>query len=129
MLRGEFPQYPLTDPTRAPYYSPMSHEITVTAGNFQKEVAESALPVLLDFWAEWCMPCKMIAPSIEQIAEAYAGKVLVGKVNVDVEADLASRFNIVSIPTLMVLKGGQVVAQNAGALPKNEIEKFLKSNM
>jgi thioredoxin 1 len=107
----------------------MSHEITVTAGNFQKEVAESTLPVLLDFWAEWCMPCKMIAPSIEQIAEAYAGKVLVGKVNVDVEADLASRFNIVSIPTLMVFKGGQVVAQNAGALPKNEIEKFLKSNM
>jgi len=107
----------------------MSHEITVTAANFQKEVVESPLPVLLDFWAEWCMPCKMIAPSVEQIAQAYAGKVVVGKVNVDLEADLAGRFNIISIPTLMVLKGGQVIAQNSGALPKNEIEKFLKSNI
>jgi len=107
----------------------MSHEITVTAANLQKEVVESPLPVLLDFWAEWCMPCKMIAPSVEQIAQAYAGKVVVGKVNVDLEADLAGRFNIISIPTLMVLKGGQVIAQNSGALPKNEIEKFLKSNI
>lgn len=107
----------------------MSHEITVTAANYQKEVVESPLPVLLDFWAEWCMPCKMIAPSVEQIAEAYAGKAVVGKVNVDAEADLASRFNIVSIPTLVVLKGGQVAAQFSGAMPKIEIEKFLKSNM
>jgi thioredoxin 1 len=107
----------------------MSHEITVTAANFQKEVAESPIPVLLDFWAEWCMPCRMIAPSIEQLAETYAGKAKVGKVNVDVEADLAGRYNIVSIPCLVVLKGGQEVARNAGALPKHELEKFLKANL
>jgi thioredoxin 1 len=107
----------------------MSHEIAVTAANFQKEVAESSLPVLLDFWAEWCVPCKMIAPAVEQIAEAWAGKAKVGKVNVDLEIDLAGRFNIISIPCLVVMKGGQEVARNAGALPKPEIEKFLKRNM
>ena len=106
----------------------MSHEITVTAANFQEKVASSPLPVLLDFWAEWCMPCKMIAPSVEQIAASWAGKALVGKVNVDTEPDLAGRFGIVSIPCLIVLKGGQEVARHAGALPRPEIEKLLKNN-
>jgi thioredoxin 1 len=107
----------------------MSHEITVTSANFQKEVAESPLPVLLDFWAEWCGPCKMIAPSVEQVAEAYAGKAVVGKVNVDAEPQLAERFNIVSIPCLVVLKGGQEVARNAGAVPRHDIERLLSGNM
>jgi thioredoxin 1 len=105
----------------------MSNEITVTAANFQKEVLESPLPVLLDFWAGWCNPCRMIAPSIEQLAAAYDGKVRVGKVDVDAEAELAGRFNIISIPTLIVFKGGSIAAQKVGALPKHEIEALIKS--
>ena len=105
----------------------MSIEINVTGANFKKEVLESPLPVLLDFWAEWCNPCRMIAPSIEQLAEAYKGKVTVGKVNVDAEAELAAQFNIISIPTLMVFKGGQAVAQKVGAFPKHDIEALIKS--
>lgn len=105
----------------------MSVEINVTGANFQKEVLESTVPVLLDFWAEWCNPCKMISPSIEQLAEVYKGKVVVGKVNVDDEADLAAQFNIISIPTLMVFKGGQVAAQKVGAFPKHDIEALIKA--
>jgi thioredoxin 1 len=105
----------------------MSVEINVTGVNFQKEVLESPLPVLLDFWAEWCNPCRMIAPSVEQLAETYKGKVVVGKVNVDTEAELAGQFNIISIPTLMVFKGGQAVAQKVGAFPKHDIEALIKS--
>ena len=105
----------------------MSAEVTLTAENFQKEVVESELPVLVDFWAEWCMPCRMIAPSVEQIAQSYAGKVKVAKVDVDAEADLAGRFGIVSIPTLIVFKQGQVFKQKVGALPKTEIENLVKS--
>jgi thioredoxin 1 len=105
----------------------MSNEITVTADNFQKEVLESPLPVLLDFWAGWCNPCRMIAPSIDQLASAYDGRIRVGKVDVDAEADLAARFNIISIPTLIVFKGGAIAAQKVGALPKHEIEALIKS--
>jgi thioredoxin 1 len=104
----------------------MSVEITVTGANFKKEVLESPLPVLLDFWAEWCNPCRMIAPSVEQLAESYKGRVVVGKVNVDAEAELAAQFNIISIPTLMVFKGGEVAAQKVGAFPKHEIEALMK---
>jgi thioredoxin 1 len=105
----------------------MSVEINVTGANFQKEVLESPIPVLLDFWAEWCNPCKMIGPSIEQLAEVYKGKVTVGKVNVDAEAELAAEFNIISIPTLMVFKGGQVASQKVGAFPKTDIEALIKA--
>jgi thioredoxin 1 len=107
----------------------MSVEITVTGANFQKEVLDSPLPVLLDFWAEWCNPCRMIAPSVEQLAAAYQGKVVVGKVNVDAEAELAAQFNIISIPTLMVFKGGQVAAQKVGAFPKHDIEALIKASL
>ena len=105
----------------------MSVEINVTVANFQKEVIESPLPVLLDFWAEWCNPCRMIAPSVEQLADAYQGKVVVGKVDVDAEADLAAQFNIISIPTLLLFKGGEVAAQKVGAFPKHDIEALIKS--
>jgi len=104
----------------------MSHEFNVTSSNFQKEVAESPVPVLLDFWAEWCMPCKMIGPLVDQLADAYQGKLRVGKVNVDAESDLAMRFNVISIPTLLVLQGGQVTRQKVGALPKQAIEALFK---
>ena len=107
----------------------MSVEITVTVANFNKEVLESPLPVLLDFWAEWCNPCRMIAPSIEQLAETYKGKLVVGKVNVDVESDLALRYDINSIPTLMVFKDGQVAAQKVGAFPKHDIEAMIKASL
>ncbi|MCX7775678.1 MAG: thioredoxin [Spirochaetaceae bacterium] len=102
----------------------MSAEIKLTSANFQKEVLESPVPVLVDFWAEWCMPCKMIGPAVAQIAEAFNGRIKVGKVNVDEESELASQFGIISIPTLMVFKDGQVVRQKVGAMPRHEIEKM-----
>jgi thioredoxin 1 len=107
----------------------MSVEITVTGANFKKEVLESPIPVLLDFWAEWCNPCRMIAPSVEQLADAYKGKIVVGKVNVDAESDLAAQYNIISIPTLIVFKGGEVAAQKVGAFPKHDIEALIKASL
>ncbi len=104
----------------------MSAEITLTAENFKKEVLESTVPVLVDFWAEWCMPCKMIGPSVAQLAEAYRDKIKVGKLNVDDESDIASQYGIISIPTLIVFQGGQVARQKVGAMPRHEIEKLFK---
>ena len=97
-------------------------EHTVTDANFEDEVIRSAVPVLLDFWAPWCGPCKMIGPIVEQLAEEYSGRLKVGKVNVDEESDLAGRHGIVSIPTLVVYKGGKIVNQAVGGLPKKNIE-------
>lgn len=105
----------------------MSVEVTLTSANFQAEVLESKIPVLVDFWAEWCMPCRMIAPSIAQIAETYKDKVKVGKVNVDDEGDIASQYGIISIPTLLFFKDGQMLKQKVGALPKHEIENFIQA--
>lgn len=102
----------------------MSTGIELTAKNFSAEVERSTVPVLVDFWAEWCMPCKMIAPHVEDLAKTYAGKLKVGSVNVDNESELAGRFNIISIPTLIVFKDGKVVKQQVGALPKHAIEKL-----
>jgi len=104
----------------------MSAEITLTAENFKKEVLESTDPVLVDFWAEWCMPCKMIGPSVAQLAETYKDKIKVGKLNVDDESDIASQYGIISIPTLIVFQGGQVARQKVGAMPRHEIEKLFK---
>ena len=84
-------------------------EITLTKENFKNEVLNSDIPVLVDFWATWCGPCKMIAPIVEEIAEENEGKIKVGKVNVDDESDLAAEFRISSIPTLLVFKNGQIV--------------------
>ena len=104
----------------------MSAEVTFTTANFKAEVLDSNIPVLVDFWAEWCMPCRMIAPSVAQIAEAYSGKVKVGTVNVDDESDIAAQYGIISIPTLLVFKDGQLAKQKVGAAPKHEIENLLK---
>lgn len=101
-------------------------EITITAANFEAEVLKSDIPVLVDFWATWCGPCRMIAPVLEEIAREQEGKIKVGKVNVDEEISLASRFGIVSIPTLMVFKNGQLVNKALGAMPKSQIELLLK---
>jgi len=101
-------------------------EIKITSENFEQEVLKSDIPVLVDFWATWCGPCRMIAPALAQIAEPQAGKVKVGKVNVAAEMALASMFKIVSIPTLMVFKNGQLVNKALGAMPKEQIEALLK---
>ena len=105
----------------------MSGHITITKTNFQTEVLESSVPVLIDFWASWCGPCKMIAPFIDQLADEYANRIKIGKVNVDEEGDLASQHGIVSIPTLVVYQGGIIVNKTAGAMPKKEIEKLFKN--
>jgi thioredoxin 1 len=104
----------------------MSAEITLTSANFEAEVLKSTTPVLVDFWAEWCMPCKMIAPVVDQLAADYAGRLKVGKINVDQENELAAQHNIVSIPTLLVFKDGKVVRQKVGAVPKHELENLIK---
>ena len=99
--------------------------IELTDDNFDKEVLKSNLPVLVDFWAEWCGPCKMIAPIVEEIAGDYAGKVKVGKVNVDFNNQVAMQYGIRGIPALLVFKGGSVANQIVGAVPKNNITQIL----
>ena len=96
-------------------------EITLTAENFEQEVLQSELPVLVDFWATWCGPCRMLAPVVAQIAEEKEGELKVGKVNIDDQAELAIRYSIASIPTLMVFKDGQVAAKTVGAMPKSQL--------
>ena len=93
-------------------------EITLTSDNFAKEVLESGIPVLVDFWASWCGPCKMLGPVISEIAEENEGKIKVGKVNVDDEEELAAQYGIQSIPTVLLFKGGEVVSQSLGFKPK-----------
>jgi thioredoxin 1 len=100
----------------------MSSEVEVTVDNFKEEVLGSDLPVLADFWAEWCAPCKMVAPVLEEIAGEQAGKLKVAKVNVDEQSELATQFGIVSIPTLLLFKDGEVVNKQVGAGSKEVIE-------
>ena len=100
-------------------------EITVTAANFDSEVLNSDRPVLLDFWATWCGPCRMLAPIVAEIAEEYAGSVKVGKVNVDDEPELAARFGINAIPTVMLFKGGKAVSTATGYRPKEDLVRML----
>jgi thioredoxin 1 len=95
--------------------------IEITDINFQTEVLESNVPVLVDFWAVWCGPCKMIAPVVEEIAGEYQGKLKVGKMDVDNNPETAMKFGIRSIPTIMVFKGGKVVEQIIGAMPKRNL--------
>ena len=106
--------------------SPLTMALQITDSDFATEVLESPVPVLVDFWAPWCGPCKMISPIVDQIAVELAGQAKVCKVNVDEESELASRFRIMTIPTLMVFKNGQVVSQSVGAKPKHAIEAMLQ---
>ncbi len=101
------------------------NEITVTSSNFQAEVLNSDTPVLVDFWATWCGPCKMLSPIIDQIAEEKAGVLKVGKVNVDEEPLLAGQFRISAIPTVIMFKGGQAIDQFMGYMPKDQVEAFI----
>jgi thioredoxin 1 len=100
--------------------------IALTDSTFHQEVLSVDKPVLVDFWAEWCGPCKMIAPMIEEIAKEYEGKIKVGKVDVDSNPMTAMKFGIRSIPTLMVFKGGMVVEQIVGAVPKKHLVSRLQ---
>ncbi|MDI9510038.1 MAG: thioredoxin [Clostridiales bacterium] len=99
--------------------------ITITKQNFEQEVLQSKEPVLLDFWASWCGPCRMVSPTIDEIAKETEG-IKVGKINVDEESELAAQFSVMSIPTLMVVKEGKVSATAVGARPKNDILRMLE---
>lgn len=100
-------------------------EIIITEQNFEKEVLQSNQPVLLDFWASWCGPCRMLSPVISEIAEEYAGKIKVGKVNVDEQPALADQFHVSSIPLVVVMNNGAVVDSSVGYRPKEQIEAML----
>ena len=100
--------------------------IEITTVNFQDEVLKSPIPVLLDFWAPWCGPCKMLSPVIDQIAGEYSGKLKTGKINIDQHSSLAEQHGIVSIPTLIVYKNGEIAAQKSGAASKYDIEAMFK---
>jgi thioredoxin 1 len=105
------------------------HPLEITDANFADEVEKSEVPVLLDFWAVWCGPCKMIAPIVEELAGDYQGKAKIGKVDVDNNPMIAGKFGIRSIPTLLIFKGGQVVDQIVGAVPKGSIVSKLDSHL
>ncbi len=101
----------------------------ITDNSFAKDVLESQKPVLVDFWAEWCGPCRMIAPIVEEIAREYDGKIVVGKVDVDANQNIAFNYSIRSIPTLLIFKGGEVVEQIIGAVPKKQIVERLNAQL
>ncbi len=105
----------------------MGSEVIVTTSNFEDEVIHSDIPVLIDFWAQWCVPCKMIGPILEEIAEEYSGRIKVVKINVDEAGDIATRYSIISIPTLMLFKSGEVINQQVGAVSKQTIEGLFRN--
>jgi thioredoxin 1 len=107
----------------------MADLLTVTSANFDAEVTQSQQPVLLDFWAEWCGPCRMVAPVVEGIAASYAGRLKVGKVNVDDEPELAARFGIRGIPSLLLFKGGQVAQMVVGFRTKEQLSELLDAEL
>jgi thioredoxin 1 len=104
----------------------MSNEVAITRDNFDEEVLRSPIPVLVDFWADWCGPCKMMAPKLEEIAGEYKGRLKIAKVDVDKETELAEQHNISTIPALFLYKEGRIQAQRSGAIPKQEIINFFR---
>jgi len=107
----------------------MAEVIEVTDGNFEEQVLKSSLPVLVDFWAVWCGPCRMMGPVVEQMASEYDGKVKVGKLNVDDNPDTAARYGVRGIPTLILFSNGKVKAQTVGAQPREALKGFIDGNL
>jgi len=107
----------------------MSNEITLTEANFEAEVMHATIPVLVDFWAEWCGPCRMLAPTIEELAREYSGKVKIGKVNVDQNQDLAEKYGIRGIPTLILFKNGHIAEQTVGVQSKEALQKMINKHL
>ena len=103
--------------------------LTLTKENFEQEVLKSDVPVLVDFWASWCGPCRAVAPVIDELAVEFDGRAKVGKVNVDEEGELTAKFRIMSIPTIMLFKGGQMVEKVIGARSKQEFIKMIENNI
>lgn len=101
----------------------------LTDSNFKKEVLEAELPVLVDYWASWCGPCRMVAPIIEELAKEYDKKIKIGKINIDENPKIPSQYGIMSIPTLMFFKKGQVASQVVGALSKSELKKKIEKSL
>ena len=101
----------------------------VTDANFESEVLQSASPVLVDYWAEWCGPCKMIAPILDEVAKEYEGKLKVAKLNIDENQDTPAKYGIRGIPTLMLFKGGNIEATKVGALSKSQLAAFIDSHL
>lgn len=105
----------------------MASAVTITDASFQSEVVDSPIPVLVDFWATWCGPCKMVAPIVDELAREYDGKVKMGKVDVDSEQKIATDFGIRSIPTLLIFKDGKVADTVVGAVPKKHLQEKLEA--
>jgi thioredoxin 1 len=103
--------------------------LTFTDSSFDTDVLNAEVPVLVDFWAEWCGPCRMMGPTVDQVATDYAGKVKVGKLDVDSNQQTASRYGIRGIPTILLFKGGQIVEQKVGAIGKNDFQKMLDKHV
>jgi thioredoxin 1 len=99
--------------------------VTLTQDNFESEALKSTAPVLVDFWAEWCGPCKMIAPVLDELATEYQGRVKIGKVNIDEHQGLAAKYQVTAIPTLLMIKNGEVIDQKRGAKSKRELKEIL----
>ncbi|MGH6762171.1 MAG: thioredoxin [Phyllobacterium sp.] len=102
--------------------------IKIDNSNFQSDVLQAAEPVVVDFWAEWCGPCKMIAPALEEIASEMAGKVKIAKINIDENPELAAQFGVRSIPTLLMFKDGEIAANLVGAAPKSRLSDWIKNS-
>lgn len=113
-----------------PPRDPMSdHILHITDGSFEADVLKAGQPVLVDYWAEWCGPCKMIAPILDEVAREYAGRLTVAKLNIDQNPDTPPRYGIRGIPTLMLFKDGNVAATKVGALSKSQLTAFIDSNL
>lgn len=103
--------------------------VTVDSSNFESDVLKSSEPVVVDFWAEWCGPCKMIAPALDEIASEMSGKVKIAKLNIDENPDLAAQYGVRSIPTLLIFKDGELAANKVGAAPKSALSSWIESSV